>query len=282
MPALRQRRQAGLHAEPIEALLERRGVHHAGAHVGGDRFPDPRGEQHEGRRDLAEIVHHRVGLLDEVDLHPAQQPFAEHIDLFHDPGQRQHRDIFVVRSLGIEGEIGRAMPQHPPRRQHRQFRMRCRARRGAEDGCVLAAGRVDQPVIEAGLARGALAAQGGEAVGRHQSRVVIFPHAARVGIDDVLQVRHALGEGQELVDLLLVLGEHQPGFAVVEEIGGFLVQHVAVQAKAHGADGVGRDLRRHPVRPVVADDADDIAAAEPEFGHAEREVVHPASGSRSR
>ena len=88
-----------LHAELVEALLERRGVHHAGAHVGGDRFPDPRREQHEGRRDLAEIVHHGVGLLDEVDLHPAQQAFAEHIDLFHDPGQRQHRDVFVVRSL---------------------------------------------------------------------------------------------------------------------------------------------------------------------------------------
>ena len=33
--------------------------------------------------------------------------------------------------------------------------------------------------------------------------------------------------------------------------------------------------RRHPVRPVVADDADDVAAAEAEFDHAEREVVHP-------
>ena len=187
MLALRQRRQARLHAELVKALLERGGIHHAGAHIGGDRFPDPRREQHEGRRDLAEIVHHGVGLLDEVDLHPAQQAFAEHIDLFHDPGQRQHRDIFVVRSLGIEGEIGRAMPQHAPRGEHRQLRMRRGARGGAEDRDVLASGRVHQPVVEAGLARRAVAAHRGELVGLHQARVVIFPHAARIGIDDVLE-----------------------------------------------------------------------------------------------
>src|SRR6266852_3271211 len=38
---------------------------------------------------------------------------------------------------------------------------------------------------------------------------------------------------------------------------------------------MGGDFGRHPVRPVVADDADDVAAAEAEFDHAEREVVDP-------
>ena len=123
MLALRQRRESGLHADIEEFLLERRRIHHAGAHVGGDRFPEPRREQHEGRRDLAEIVHHGLGLFDEVDLHPAEQPFAERVDLFHDPGQRQHRDIFVVRPLRIERQIGRAMFQHAPGRQHRQLRV---------------------------------------------------------------------------------------------------------------------------------------------------------------
>ena len=275
MLALRQRRKPGLHAELVEALLERGGVHHAGAHVGGDGFPDPRREQHEGRRDLAEIVHHGVGLFDEVDLHPAQQAFAEHIDLFHDPGQRQHRDVFVIRPLRIEREISRAMPQHPAGGEHRELRIGRGARGGAEDRNVLALGGVDQPVVKAGLARGAVAAHCGELVGFHQARIVIFPHAARIGIDDVLEVGHAIGKRQQLVDLLFVLGEYQFGLAVAQEIGGFLIQHVAIEAKAHGADGVGGDFGRHPVRPVVADDADDVAAAEAEFDHAEREIMHP-------
>ena len=91
----------------------------------------------------------------------------------------------------------------------------------------------------------------------------------------MLEVRHAVGQRQQLVDLLFVLGEHQFGFAVAEEIGGFLIQHVAIEAERHGADGMGGDFGRHPVRPVVADDADDVAAAKAEFDHAEREVVHP-------
>ena len=77
-----------------------------------------------------------------------------------------------------------------------------------------------------------------------------------------LRLRRALGQRQQLVDLLLVLGEHQFGLAVAQQIGGFLIQHVAIEAEAHGADGVGGDFGRHPVRPVVADDADDVAAAE--------------------
>src|ERR1019366_2068981 len=126
-----------------------------------------------------------------------------------------------------------------------------------------------------GLADGAVAPHGGELVGGQQPGVVIFPHATRVGIDDVLEVGDAVGERQELVDLLFVLGEHQSGFAIAQEIGGFLVQHVAIEAEAHGADGMGGDFGRHPVRPVVADDADNVAAAEPELDQAEREVVHP-------
>src|SRR5262249_47450761 len=44
----------------------------------------------------------------------------------------------------------------------------------------------------------------------------------------------------------------------------------------HRADGVGRDLGCDPVRPVVADDADHVAAAEPELDHAEREITGAA------
>ncbi|OIQ80851.1 hypothetical protein GALL_373940 [mine drainage metagenome] len=91
----------------------------------------------------------------------------------------------------------------------------------------------------------------------------------------MLEVGHAVGERQQLVDLLFVLGEHQLRLAVVQEIGGLLIQHVAIETKAHGADRVGGDFGRHPVRPVVADDADDIAAAEAELDQAEREVVNP-------
>ena len=174
------------------------------------------------------------------------------------------------------------MSEHAPGRQHRQLGVGGRARGGAEDGDVLAAGRVDEPVVKAGLARGAVAPHRGQLLGFHQPRIVVFPHAARIGIDDVLEVGRAVGQRQQLVDLLFVLGEHQFGLAIAEQIGRFLIQHVAIEAEAHGADGVGGDFGRHPVRPVVADDADDVAAPQAQFDHAEREIMHAASDSRSR
>ena len=132
------------------------------------------------------------------------------------------------------------MAEHAAGGEHRELRMRRGAGGGAEDRDVLALGRVDQPVVELRLARGAGAAELGELLGRHQPRIVIFPHAARIGIDDVLQPRHALGQRQQLVDLLLVLGEDELRLAVVEEIGGLLVQHVAIEPEAQCRRSHGR------------------------------------------
>ena len=90
----------------------------------------------------------------------------------------------------------------------------------------------------------------------------------------MLEVRRAIGQREQLVDLLLVFGEYQFGVTVAEKVGRFLVQHVAVKAEAHGADGMRCDFGGHPVRAVVADDADDVAAPKTQFEQAEREIMH--------
>src|SRR4029450_5235173 len=46
-----------------------------------------------------------------------------------------------------------------------------------------------------------------------------------------------------------------------------------VKAEAHGANGMRCDFGGHPVRAVVADDADDVAAVETQLDHAEREIM---------
>ena len=76
--------EARFPAGSVKVLHHLRRIHDPRAHVCRDAFPDAGREQHEGRRDLAKVVHHGVGLLDEVDLHPAQQTFAHGVDLFHE------------------------------------------------------------------------------------------------------------------------------------------------------------------------------------------------------
>lgn len=90
----------------------------------------------------------------------------------------------------------------------------------------------------------------------------------------MLELRHALGQRQQLVDLLLVLREDELGLAVVEEIRGLLIQDIAIEPEAQSADCVGGHLRSNPVRPVVADDANDVTAAKAELDQPEREVAH--------
>ena len=78
------------------APLERRSIHDLGAHVGGDLLPHARRQEHEGRRDLPEIGHDRVGFLDEVELVAAHQRLIEGLELLADPAHRQQRDVLVV------------------------------------------------------------------------------------------------------------------------------------------------------------------------------------------
>ena len=84
--------------------------------------------------------------------------------------------------------------------------------------------------------------------------------------------RCAVGEPQELVDLLFVLGENELRFAIIEKIGRFLIEHVAIKTEAQGSKRVGCDFGGHPIRPVVTDDADDVITFQAEFDHAERKI----------
>ncbi|MGY3357532.1 hypothetical protein ACVWZK_004195 [Bradyrhizobium sp. GM0.4] len=91
----------------------------------------------------------------------------------------------------------------------------------------------------------------------------------------MLQLWDAVCQGEQLVDLLLVLGENELRLAIIEEIRSFFVEHVAVEPEAQASNRMSGDFRRDPVRPVVADDADDILASKAQFDKAEREVAHP-------
>ncbi len=166
------------------------------------------------------------------------------------------------------------MRQHAAGSEHRELRMRGRARGGAEDRDIFAARGIDEIVVERGLACGAFAAARHELFGRHQARVIVFAHAARIGIDDVPQRRRAVGQAQQFVDLFFVFGKDEFCLAVVEKVGGFFVEHVAIEAEAQAANRMRRDFGRDPVRPVVADDADDVAPRQAQFDHAEREILH--------
>src|SRR3954451_23463815 len=103
----------------------------------------------------------------------------------------------------------------------------------------------------------------------------MLPHAARVAIDDMLQARHAVADAEQLVDLLLVLGDHCPGAGESQQVGDLVLQRVAVDTKRLRADRMRGDLAHDPVRAVVADEADDVTGAEAELAQTERDGSRP-------
>ena len=142
--------------------------------------------------------------------------------------------------------------------QHCEFRVGRRARRRAEDRDVLAFPGIDRR-IEA--VRIDLASAFRESRPAQEARIVIFPHAAFIVVDDPLERRQIIRDLQELVRLFLVFGEDEFDLAIVEEITDFLAEAVLVDAERHGADTLSREFGPDPVRPIASDDADDIAPA---------------------
>ncbi len=263
-----------LHAEIEHPLLEGRSVHHLRLDVGGDALPDPRRQQHEIGPDLAQVGHHRLRLLDEVDDLPADQRLRHGIDLLHDPGQGQHRDIVVGGILRVVLQVVETVLEHRSALQHRQFRIGGGARGGAENGDILRPPGGDQFVVETGLLGIELVPQPHQLGVAEQPRVVVLAHAARIAVDDMLDAGALLGDLQHLVDLFLVLGDDDLRSGVVDQVGDLLVEGILVDAEDHRPQRVRGDLAGHPFGPVVADDADGVALADAELVHAESEAPH--------
>ena len=96
--------------------------------------------------------------------------------------------------------------------------------------------------------------------------------------DDVLDRREAprLPQGDELVNLLLVLADDDPDAGVVEHMVDLVDDAVGVQADRAASKRLRSELGDHPLGPVVAEDRQRIATAEAQLGKPRCEPAHPA------
>jgi len=105
----------------------------------------------------------------------------------------------------------------------------------------------------------------------HQARVAVAAHPAWIVVDDVLEARTSRLHVEELVDLLLVLDDGEPGLGVIDDELDLFLDGVLVDGYRDAAQSLGRHDRPVELRPVVADDGDPVAAREPERGEALRD-----------
>ena len=102
-------------------------------------------------------------------------------------------------------------------------------------------------------------------------RVVVFPHAAPVDIDDVGQSRQAVLDLDDLIDLFLILDHGEACAAMVQDIGDLLGDRVLVNRHGHAARHLGGDHRPIELGPVPADDGDVVAGAQANVEKSQRQ-----------
>ena len=117
---------------------QRAGVQQACAHIGRRLLPHPWRQQQVGRADLAQIAHRRLATFGKAHPDAAQQRHRHDVDLLHDPGQRQDRNILVRGQARVGAQVGRDVRKERPMLQHGELGLGGSARGGAQDRDVLA------------------------------------------------------------------------------------------------------------------------------------------------
>ena len=107
-----------------------------------------------------------------------------------------------------------------------------------------------------------------------QGLVAVMEHAARVLIDHQPQLWQLRPDGEDLVRLLLVFGDHHAGFGVLKHVNQLIGRRVLVERGRRCTEALRGDLRRIEPRPVVADHRQHVAALEADRRQAKREFAH--------
>ena len=111
-------------------------------------------------------------------------------------------------------------------------------------------------------------------VERAQVRLHIVAQAAILVIDDMLQRRQAIGDRQQLVDLLLILRGGDLHVGVCKHMNEFVGDRVGIDGHRRRAQHLRGAQRPVEQRPVGAHDGDLVAFRHAQFVQAERDRTH--------
>ena len=183
-----------------------------------------------------------------------------------DPGHRQVGQKLVALFQAVEVGAGLGGPDQVVVAQHRALGPSRRARGVEHDGVVRAAALGDL-----GMKQGReppRAAWRRVAAPVHGQQPFVVPHPARVLVHHDFEGRHLLLDLQELVDLLLVLGQRKARAGMLDDVGKLLGDRILVDRHRHAAQRLRGAHRPVEQRAIVADHDQPIAAAEALIGQA--------------
>ena len=219
-----------------------------------------------GRADFAQVVGGGVGAF------RAGHAEARHVALrvveimVADPGEGQIGEHLVAVGQPVEGDGVARRGDRALAAQDHALRAAGRAGGVEDDGGVGALAGVDAPV-EVGR-HGRIGERGAsfrhDRLERVQAGLVIVGEAARLVVEQMAKPRQPVADREDLVDLLLVLGDDDAGLGMIEHRGDLVRHRIGVDGDGNGADHLRRRDRPVELRAVRADDGDGVAAIEAE------------------
>jgi hypothetical protein len=202
-----------------------------------------------------------------------------------DPGERQIGQRLVALVEMIEGHGVRARRDAALARQHHAFRLAGGARGVKDDRGVGAFACSDLGVDQGREIR--IQFQRSAAViddvsDRVQIGMVVLAQAPRLVIDHLLELRDTFRNGENLIDLLLVLNGRETHLGMRQHISKLIRHRIGIDRHRNGAERLhGRD-RPVKFRPVGADDRDGLAAFQSEPVQASGQRQHLVAHLRPR
>src|SRR5713101_2898165 len=268
-------RALGRRAEILEGpALQRCRV--GGPHLdrGQHVLPDPGRGQERRRAQLPQIPLHRLGALGTVGAEADREAGEQRVDGVAGP---RHWQVGERGVLGGDSRLLREGLGHPD------------GVGVADHGALGAAGGARGIADEGHVVRLALRDLGLEVVrplgGKSTPRLLhglvrlepVVPVPAQapgVVVHHEAQGRQLGAQAENLVDLLLILGDDDTHLGVAPDVGELLGDRVLVHRDGSPAQALRRHLRPVESGPVVPDDGQAVAPPEPEGGQTERELAH--------
>ncbi len=200
-----------------------------------------------------------------------------------DPGHRQIGKQQIVGPEAVEQVAVLRRDDDVAMREHDALGPAGRAGRVEHDadvGALALGDLVEPPAPRARIGAHLLAAQMLDVLEGMQVAVVVVLEANVVVVDDLGEVRQPVGDGNDLVDLLLVLDDCEFHLGVLEHVGHLVGNRVLVDGDGNAAEALDGGKGRIKARTVVADDGDGVAALDADLAQADGERAHLAAQLR--
>ena len=263
-----------LHGLGVQPALEGGRVFHADGHRGQHALEHARRRKVVGRPDLAQVDRHGACRLGAVDGEARHQPLGHREQVVAHPGGGQVGNDVVSRHQAIDldpalrrGDEGRVRLAHP-------LGLARGARGVQDDRHVLGAVAFHLGLPGAGVGAVPFGAQRHQLLGADEAGLLVVAQATWVVVNDVGDAGHRLAHLQQLVHLLLVLGEEELHLRVLDHEGHLGGHRVLVQRNGHATHALHSHHAHVQVRAVVADQGQVLPASEAQGQQAAGQLLH--------